>query len=159
MNYKKMIETAKQSGAYTDKTMWQSVSSMSDLLEKLKETDEKMYWRFIRRQHGILYANHYSEDFALHDVANMQHTCKDGRKHSGAHWTSEEIEEAVKGMTFPSGVNRWDRYVAFNAAASDFCKHFDDKQILQIAYDFYFADEDFPGNDKVWCYMCMTYGC
>ena len=35
---------------------------------------------------------------------------------------------------------------------SGFCKQFSDSEILNIAYLFYFADEDAP-DGKVWKYM------
>lgn len=159
MTYKNMIDAARSCGAYTEKTMHRSIDEVSTLLDELRQSNEQMYWRFMRRQHSVLYNNHYSEAFALHDVSKMVHTCKDARKHTGEHWSVEQVEEATKNITFPQGVNRWDKYVAFNAAASDFCRHFDDKQIIQLAYDFYFADEDYPSADKIWRYMCMIYGC
>jgi hypothetical protein len=66
------------------------------------------------------------------------------------------VEEATKGFIFPSGVNKWDKWVAFNAAYADFCKKFDDDQILEIGYLFYFADTDFSKEGKIWLYMCMA---
>lgn len=154
-----MIECAQKSGTYNEKTMHRSIAELSALLSELEHSDKQLYWRIMRRQHSVLYNNHYSEAFALYDVSQMQHTCKDAQRHNGEHWSVEQIEEATKGITFPQGVNRWDKYVAFNAAASDFCRHFDDKQIIQIAYDFYFADEDYPAADKIWRYMCLINGC
>jgi hypothetical protein len=158
MNYRKLVNSAKENGNFSDKTMWKSVESISLLVDELFQQDEHLYWKFMRKQHGIIYNCHYSEDFALHDVDHLSYTAKDGKKHTGGHWSVDDIEQATRSMTFPSEVNIWDKYVAFNAAYADFCLHFDDKQILQIAYDFYFADEDFVGNNKIWRYMCMTYG-
>ena len=61
-------------------------------------------------------------------------------------------------MSFPSGVNKWDKLVAYNAAYADWSKKFDDAQILDIAYLFYFADEDWKHpSTKVWDYMCLAH--
>lgn len=69
---------------------------------------------------------------------------------------AKAAEQAVAGMTFPDGTTKWDKYVAFNAAYADFCKSFSDEDVLRIAYDFYFADEDWKGNGKIWTYMSMN---
>ena len=82
---------------------------------------------------------------------------KKGEKKEGAYWSVEQVEEATRGFTFPSGVNKWDKWVAFNAAYADFCKKFDDAQILEIGYLFYFADEDWKGKNKIWEYTCLNY--
>ncbi len=65
-------------------------------------------------------------------------------------------EGATAGMTFPNGTTKFDRFVAFNAAYADFCKSFSDEDVLRIAYDFYFADEDWKGSGKIWEYMSMN---
>ena len=36
---------------------------------------------------------------------------------------------------------------------ADLCKRFDDKQVLDAMHSFFFADEDWPGNNKIWYYM------
>ena len=52
------------------------------------------------------------------------------------------------------------QYVAFNLMYSDLCRKFDDGQILDAAWLFYFADEDWPngGSTKVWDYVCAKHG-
>lgn len=68
----------------------------------------------------------------------------------------EQIETATQGKKFPDGTTPWDRYVAYNAAYADFSKKFDDEQVLDIAYLFFFADEDWNGKGKVWEYMSLN---
>ena len=65
----------------------------------------------------------------------------------------EDIEEATRGMAFASSVNKWDKYVAFNAFHADTCKVLDEDEVIKAAYHFWFADEDAP-EGKVWIYMC-----
>lgn len=80
----------------------------------------------------------------------------DVRTGAGAYWTCEQVEEATKTMSFPGGTTKWDKFVAFNLAKSDFCKKFDDAQILQIGYLLFFADEDWSARGsatKVWDYV------
>ena len=153
MNYKHMVTEAKKAGVTNEKTMWESIDSFSEILEELKESHPQLYWDFMRKQHGIMYHGHYDESFAMYDVSKMEYTNKAGEKRQGAYWTAEQIEAATAGMKFPMGTNKWDKYVAFNAAHADFCKNFEDGDILQIGHDFYFADEDWGTDTKVWDYM------
>ena len=65
-----------------------------------------------------------------------------------------EVREATKTMVFPQGTTDCDKYVAFNSTFSDLCKVVDDERIiLKIAHQFWFADEDAP-EGKIWIYMC-----
>ena len=153
MNYRHMVDSAKKAGVTNEKTMWESIDSFSKMLDKIKDIHPELYWKFMRKQHGIMFHNHYDEAFAMWDVSQMHYTDRHGVKKQGAYWTADEIENATAGMKFPQGTTKWDKYVAFNAAATDFSKDFDDAQIIKIAYDFYFADEDCGEDGKIWDYM------
>lgn len=153
MNYKTMVENARRAGTATEKTMWESIDNFAELLEEFKEAHPEQYWKFMRKQHGLLFHKHYDEAFAMYDVAQMHSTDKKGEKKIGAHWTSEQIETATVGMKFPQGTTRWDRFVAFNGAYHDWRKDYEDGDILKMGYDFYFADDDWGSETKVWDYM------
>ena len=56
--YKKMIEEAKAKGLTSDKAMWESVEDVDELLCMMKKEHPDKFWRFMRKQHGILYNNH-----------------------------------------------------------------------------------------------------
>lgn len=114
----------------------------------MKKEHPDKYWKFIRKQHGIMYNNHYDEEFARWDVEQM--------KPLGVYWTPAQIEEATKGMTFPNGTNKWDVFVGFNAFANDLKPELTDEQIIKAAYKFWFADTDFSKEGKIWLYMCMA---
>lgn len=149
MNYLEMVKTAQKSGKTTEKQMWESIESVSDLLCEIKDAHPDLYWRFMREQAGIMNSGHYDEEFAMWDVAQMQPL--------GEHWSMKQIEEATKGMTFPSGTTLCDKYVAFNAFANDLNGVQTDEEILKSAYAFWFTDKDYKGNDKIWCYMKMVH--
>ena len=153
MNYREMVNHAKKAGVTNEQTMWESIDSFSELLEELKESHPQMYWDFMRKQHGIMFHNHYDEAFAVYDVSKRHYTSKSGEKKQGAYWTVEQIESSTAGMKFPAGTTKWDKYVAFNAAHSDFCKDFEDADVLKIGYAFFFADEDWGDDTKIWEYM------
>lgn len=153
-----MIEEAQAKGLGSEKIMWQSVGDIDELLCVMKKEHPDMYWKFMRKQHGVLYNNHYTEEFAVWDVSQLRYTNKRGEKKEGGYWTVEQIEDATRSMIFPSGTTKWDKYVAFNASYSDWCKKFEDAQVLEIGYLFYFADEDWKNpSTKVWDYMCLAH--
>lgn len=152
-SYKEMLEKAKIDGVASEKTMWQSVESLSDMLCIMEKEHPDMYWAFMREQHGIMYGNHYNEDFAKWDAEQISYTNRQGEKKMGAYWTVEQIESATASMKFPAGTTKWDKYVGFNAAYADFCKLYEAEDILKIGHSFFFADEDWGSNTKVWEYM------
>lgn len=160
MDYKKMIENARRTGNWSEKTMLESVDSIGAMLECVKKTDPQTYWRFMREQAGIVLGGHYDQAWAEYDVAQIAYTDKEGRKHTGAYWTCEQVEEATKAMSFPSGTTKYDKWVGFNSFHADTCKVLSDEQILKAAFQFYFADEDWPkeNGSKVWAYMAMVHG-
>ena len=153
MTYKDMVTKAKAAGITTEKTMWESIESVSELLEELEESHPDAYWKFMREQAGIMHRHHYDEDFALYDVAQLSWTDKSGMKHTGAHWTADQVEQATAAMHFPQNTTKWDKYVAFNAAFSDLAREFDEAQILKAGFLLYFADEDWGSTTKIWEYM------
>lgn len=158
MKYLDMVKAAKKNGTFAEKQMWDSVESVSELLDDIKDSHPELYWRFLREQYGIMNNCHYADkEFADYDVSQIVYTDKEGKKHTGAYWTPEQVEEATKTMTFPSGTTKWDVWVAFNSFHADTCKVLTDEQILKAAYQFYFADEDFPTKNKIWNYMAMVH--
>lgn len=151
-SFKNMIENAQRDGLVNENTMWKSVERMNDILCLLKREHPEKYWEFMREQHGIMYHDHYDESFAMYDISNIRYVDEHGMKHTGAHWTCEQIETATKNMSFPSGTNKWDKFVAFNSFYADTCKVLDEESIIEAAHVFYFADEDAP-SCKIWKYM------
>lgn len=152
MNYKKMIKEAKEKGFANESKMWESINAIEPMLAVIKEEHPEMYDEFMRNQHELMFGSHYNESFANEDVEKLMYTDKEGKKHTGAHWTKDEVIAATNGLSYPQGTTDCDKYVAYNAAYADFNKDFSDGDILKIAYRFYFADEDAPSG-KIWKYM------
>lgn len=91
----------------------------------------------------------------MQEVHHMHGTGADGVKHTGAYWTVEQIEAATASKPFPKGTTKWDKFVAYNAFKMDLGKKFTDEQILEAAYLFWFADEDWESEGKIWDYMSL----
>lgn len=154
MDYKKMIETFAKNGGSEEK-MWDSVEITDMAMSYIKETNPEKYECLMRKLHETLYGKHYDEQMALAEVAQMYGTGADNVKHTGAHWTADQIESATSGLAFPKGTTKWDKYVAYNAFALDLGKKLTDAQILDAAYLFWFADEDWKSDGKIWDYMSL----
>lgn len=135
--------------------MWESVDSIEGLLCVMKKEHPDKYWEFMREQHGVMWHNHYSEDFAEHDIKHLRYKDKDGKEHHGGKWSKAEAVEVLNGSVFPNGTNDCDKWVALNVMYSDLSKVLDDDKIIKSAYAFFFADDDFDYStgSKIWEYM------
>lgn len=152
--YNEMLEEAKSAGVVNEMKMWQSACHAAKYMELAKNgsLSKEIYWQFMREQHQLFYGPHYNEDFALYDVSMIKYTGKSGDKRMGEYWTKQQIEDATKGMSFPSNTTLWDKYVAFNVFYSDLCTVLTDEEILKAAHKFFFQDED-AAEGKIWLYM------
>lgn len=148
-----MIEDARESGRADESVMLKSIDAVDSLLESIRDAHPDVYWKFIRNSHETLYGPHYDKEFAEYDLNGIKYTDADGNDHSGPHWTLDEVVSVTDGQSFAEDVTDYDKWVAYNAAYADFCRKFDDDQILDIAYLFFFDDEDWEGDGKVWEYM------
>jgi hypothetical protein len=152
MNYKQMIANARTAGVANEKAMYAGIDRVDTLLSALEKEHPHEYWKFMRSTHEDLYGPHYDEEFANWDVSQMHSTDKEGKQYTGAHWTRSEIEAATASKSFPKGTTKCDLYVVYNAMWHDMHKLYSDAEILDMAYLFYFADEDAPSG-KVWKYI------
>jgi hypothetical protein len=151
MELTKLIDTAMRGG--DSKVIAESEELVEKAFDYLKEHDEQYYHCLVREMHEIVNGPHYDEVFAEEDVAKLRYTDAAGNEHKGPHWTKAQITSATSAFDFPKGTTDCDKYVAFNAAYADFSKKFTEAQILDIAYLFFFKDEDWKGSGKVWSYM------
>ena len=152
MDYKNMIKAYANNGG-DEKKMWASVDVTGEAMEYIKEANPEKYECLMRKLSEALYGKHYSEELARADVEKMHHTGKDGVAHHGAHWSPEEVEAAMSDKTFGESVTKWDKFVAANAFWHDLSNDFTDEQIICATYKFWFADEDWKSNGKIWDYM------
>lgn len=147
MYFKDIIE--KYGKGASDAKMHELTEVLSEFFSKMKHSHEEKYWILMRDVMGVLNDGHYDEAFAVHDVKNMLPI--------GEHWSAKQVEEATKSLSFPNGVNIYDKYVAFNAFANDLKDTMNEEDIIKAAYAFWFNDKDYKGKNKIWCYMKMIY--
>jgi hypothetical protein len=95
---------------------------------------------------------HFGKEDAERAVERIYYTDKEGKRHEGAHWSLQEVEELTAGTDFKECVTAYDKWVAYNAAYADLCKAFGEEDIIAAATAFFFEDEDAPCG-KIWLYM------
>ena len=132
---------------------------LSDFLAPMKTTNKEKYWCLMRKVFGMLNDGHYDEDFAKHDVSQIEYTDKQGAKRHGAYWTLEQAEEAMKKVQLPSDVNKYDWWVALSSTYADMCKVLDDEQIIKATCAFWFKDEDWGKDGKSTTKIFDYYAC
>ena len=155
MDYKKIITDFANNGG-DEKKMWAAVGVSAKALDYIKETNPEKHDCLMRELSEVLYGKHYTEELARADVEKMHSTGADGVTHHGAHWSVDEIEAATADKIFGKTVTKWDKFVAYNASWHDFRKVIDDEKIIALAFDFWFADEDWSSKGKIWDYMSIN---
>lgn len=151
MEYKKMIETARNTGIADESKMWKSISAVEELLE---EVDDDVRYRFMRKTHEIMHGCHFDEEFYNDTIGDLSYTDRDGSHKYGGHWSVAEAESAMRGLAFGNSVTKYDKAMALNVIYSDLNSVLDDGQVIKVAWKFFFGDEDWIHKDsKIWQYM------
>ena len=146
-----------------ESVMWGSIEMWDKHLEEMKEHHPDKYWEIMRDTHEMMYGKHFDKEYAEWQVEHMHHKCN-GKEYKGEHWSYEEtfnVMQKYRGVLSPE-ITPCDFYVALNAQWHDYqCwmhEHFEseeevDTAIIESAVVFWFKDEDYDGNDKVWSYF------
>jgi hypothetical protein len=146
--------------------MWGSIEMWDKHLEEMKEHHPDKYWEIMRNTHELMYGKHFDEEYAEWEVSQMHHKSKDGKVHRGEHWTMDQTTEVMQSnkSKLPAEITAGDFYVALNTQWHDYIcwmrELFATEQeaedaIIKSAVKFWFQDEDWDGNDKVWAYFRM----
>lgn len=149
---KNMFKEAEARGLASKDVMWRSVEAIDEMLDIMREEHPSEYKDIMRCQHEIIFGPHYNEEYAKCDIEHISYIGKDGAKHTGGHWTKEQVVSATQGLNFPQGTTDCDKWVALNAMYADLCLELDEQKIISCAHRFYFKDEDAP-DGKIWVYM------
>lgn len=135
-----------------------------ELLEGMSHPHPERYWQFMRDTHEVFYGKHFDREYAEWQVEQMYHKDKNGRTHRGEHWTLEQTTEVMQSYKskLPAEVTPADFYVALNTEWHDYIcwamEHYEsedeaDNAIIEMAIRFWFMDDDWGDNCKVWEYF------
>ena len=148
-----------------ESVMWGSISIIDALLEEMAEHHKERYWKVMRDTHELMHGKHFNKEYAEWQVERMHHKCGD-KVYKGEHWTYEQTSDVMTKYRslLPSEVTPCDFYVALNAQWHDYecvakvmfpTEEEAEKAIIEGAIAFWFKDDDWEGNDKVWSYFLM----
>ena len=147
-----------------DKVMWASIEMWDGYLEEMREHHPDKYWQIMRDTHELMYGKHFDKAYAEWEVEQMHHKSPDGKEHKGEHWSHEQTTEVMQKYRgkIPSEITPCDFYVALNAQWHDYIcwamEHFPNEvdaelAIIEMAVRFWFLDDDWGDNTKVWEYF------
>ena len=148
-----------------DGVMWGSVEMWDKHLEDMLPHHPAKYWEIMRNTHELMYGKHFDKEYAEWQVEQMHHKCGD-KLYKGEHWSYEETTAVMMKYkpTLPPEITPCDFYVALNAQWHDYhclmrklfaTEEEAEKAIIEGAVAFWFMDDDYPTNDKVWSYFRM----
>lgn len=146
-----------------ESVMWGSIEMWDKHLEEMREHHPEKYWAIMRDTHELMYGKHFDKEYAEWQVERMHHKCGD-KVYKGEHWTYEQTSEVMTKYRsmLPSDITPCDFYVALNSQWHDYqCwakEHFPNEAdaenaIIEMAVRFWFMDDDWKGNTKVWEYF------
>lgn len=150
MNY---CDIVKQSPSGGEKGMWSGVKRVSDFLEKQREKDPDEVRKFLKSEYIAMNGKHLNQHVAMQLVADMHHS-------EGVNTIKGELVRPETAETeLLKGENKgdewyWDAYVAANAMMHDLANTgLSEAQIMHVAKHFFFHDEDFSDENKVFWYF------
>lgn len=150
MTYCDIVKHSSNGG---EKGMWSGVKRVSDFLEKMREEHPHEVKHFLKEEYIAMNGKHLNQHVAMRLVADMHHS-------EGVNTVKGELVRPETAETeLLKGENKgdewyWDAYVAANAMMHDLANTgLSDAQIMNVTRHFYFHDEDFSDENKVFWYF------
>lgn len=145
MNYMEMVQNAPKK---SEEIMWQSVQSISELIDDLWGLHANIARKFMMKEYARMYGEHFNRELAEDTVDEMYHK-------SNGQMVEGEMVSADEAMSIaPSEEYKWDAYVGANAMMHDLANTgFGKSDVMKAARQFWFSDEDFDGKNKVFWYF------
>lgn len=151
-----------------DNVMWGHIEMWDKHLEEMREPHPDKYWDIMRKTHEMMYGMHFDAVYAEWEVEQMHHKGKDGRVYKGERWSHDDTTAVMAKYrnVLPPEVTPCDFYVALNTHWHDYICWAKEKfpteaeaegAIIEMAVRFWFQDEDWGDNDKVWEYFSMKH--
>lgn len=148
--------------------MWSSIEMWDKHLEEMREHHPDKYWEMMRKTHEMMYGKHFDKEYAEWEVERMHHKGKDGRVYKGERWSHDDTTAVMAKYrnVLPPEITPCDFYVALNTHWHDYICWAKEKfpteaeaegAIIEMAVRFWFQDEDWGDNDKVWEYFSIKH--
>lgn len=142
------IDLVKNATNKSEQVMWQSVESVSKLVDELWKNHASMARKFLLREYSRMYGDHFNEELACDTVDDMYH------KSNGSIVEGEMVTFQEASSIAPSEEYVWDAYVGVNAFMHDLANEgLGRSEIISAAKSFWFDDVDFSGDSKVFWYF------
>lgn len=149
MNYKELVKNAP---VKSQDIMWKSVDHVSRLVDMLWDAHQPMARKFMMEEYELMYGGHFDEWMGKAVVKEMWHNAKDGERVAGEVVGVEEAETILHEEEREQ--KRWDAYVGVNALMHDLARvGLDKNDVKEIAKEFWFGDDDFSDDYKVFWYF------
>lgn len=138
-------------------------SKFRRMMESMSESEKREMWESMRDFHESGRGRHFSPAYARQEVSDMHHT-EGGNKHKGEKHPIERAEEVFKRYKslLPEDTTVADVYVAINNHYHKYAQLFKawfgdniDTKIFEAAIVFWFKDDEFPENEKLWKFFQM----
>lgn len=130
-------------------------------LEKI-DSEESHSTHTSYKDESMVNSSHFDKDAAIHRVYQMYHSTG-SKKCVGEKFTMDKAKEiCIRYRSYiPKDVNTYDIYVAINEQYHNFAELFKawfgevllEDRIIESAIVFWFKDEDYNGNNKIWKYL------
>ena len=145
-------DIVKQSFAKGEARMWKGIDRVSDFFEKQREKDPDGVRKFLKSEYIAMNGKHLNQHEAMRLVADMHHS-------EGVNTVKGELVRPEAAQELINGEDKgeewyWDAYVAANAMMHDLANTgLNNAQIMNVARHFFFHDEDFSDENKVFWYF------
>lgn len=127
----------------SESSMWESVEMIDKFLDDLPREKTK---KLLLDTYIMMNGKHFNEYFAKKEVAKMYHKNTEGTIISGEVYPMQEAEA----MEY----NKYDVYVGVNAFLHDLGRvDIPKDKIIESAIDFWFEDDDYADENKVFWYF------
>lgn len=138
--------------------MWACAELFDAAMCALAGVAPEHYTELTNELHIVLFGKHFDEVTARTIVSEMMHTDAQGAEFIGEHYTADFVSDLQSKHMQEAAL--WDIYVALNATWHDFAVLFSkwfttptDQHFVEATKAFWFDDEDYGSDTKVWDYF------
>lgn len=131
---------------------------LQKMFDGMERHEKKSMWETIMGSHEDGQSKHFTPSYAKYEVEEMCHT-ENGNKHKGEKYPMDKADEVHKRYKsiLPTETTVADVYVAINCHYHDYAQLYKawfgdgiDTKIIESAIVFWFKDEEFEGEEKLW---------